>query len=1008
MATHKIVLLFCLLIHFSLLQAQPTEYTPNTLLSQASVYQWTGENGMISNNITSSIQAKTGFIWITTYNGLVRFDGKNAMVFDHNNLPFLSTDAFYRVYEDKRGILWFASQGSGIVKYDGNKFSAIDSTNRYLPKSIRCLYLEDNGTIWVGSNNDGLFKIENDSIYKINSPFFDTNTISDLKKDSNNILWISTDGNGVVKYDGKTFLNYTTADGLVSNSINSLGVTKNNEILIGTTDGLNIITEGKITSPTFLQNIPINRIIHDPQDRILIATEIGLARINKQLTNFEFIDEHDGYPFTRINDLSLDNEGSLWMSTGRSGLIQVKETGIVNFTTAQGLSMDRVNIVVEGSDKKFYIGSDGGDLDVYKDGEVKKITLKNSLNRASIRDILPESNGDIWIASYEGILKIAGTKEKLYTTKDGLPANDMRRILRDKTGNLLFASRTGGVAKFKDGKVIKVYDKQNALGSNYVLAMEEDLMGNVYIGTHSGGMTILYADGKTKTFSVTKDDAGILIFNIHLDKDGGAWLICNTGPHYFDGSTIKNVLLSGLQAGCTYFDWLEDATGNAWITTNTGVLKINYEDIVQYKKGSLLTIPTKLYNNDDGMKNKECTGATRSIVSSTGKLWIPTIGGIAVFFTEKIKENKIIPPVYITSLQTDVDNITHDTVEIQPGNLRYIFNYTALSYFAPSKIQFKYKLDGLDPSWENAGTKRQAEYTNIPPGEYTFRVIACNNDGVWNEQGAAMHFTVLPFFYQTYWFYAVSIIVILSIFYTAYTWRVSRVEKRNAELRKLNSELDSFVYSTSHDLRAPLASILGLVNLSRMETQNKDHYINLIEKSVKKLDLFINEIIDYSRNARLELTVTVIDFEYLLSEIFDNLEYLEEKKHIKKSINVSGKIPLYSDKVRLGIILSNLIANALKYYNPNNPSPYVLIQVTTGKAGATIKVTDNGIGIAEEPKKNIFRMFYRASDKSSGSGLGLYIVKEALEKLGGTIKVSSKLGIGSTFEIVLPSLPRKK
>lgn len=1007
MATRKVGLLFYILFHFSLSQAQLTEYTPNTLLSQASIYQWTGENGMISNNITSSIQAKTGFIWITTYNGIVRFDGKNVMVFDHNNLPFLATDAFYRVYEDKRGVLWFASQGSGVVKYDGRKFSAIDSTNRYLPKSIRCLYLEENGIIWVGSNNDGLFKIENDSIYKVNSPFFDTSTISDLKKDYNNVLWISTEGNGVIKYDGKSFLNYSTADGLISNSINSLGVTKNNEMLIGTAHGLNILSAGKITSPNFLNNIPINKIIHDPQGRILIATEIGLARINKQLTHAEFADEHDGFPFARINDLSFDNEGSLWMSTGRSGLIQVKETGIVNFTTAQGLSMNRVNIVVEGPGRTFYIGSDGGDLDVYKDGEVKKINLRTSLNRASIRDILPEPNGDLWIASYEGILKVTGAKEKLYTTKDGLPANDMRRILRDKTGNLLFASRTGGVTKFKDGKIIEVYDKQNALRSNYVLAMEEDLKGNVYIGTHSGGMTILYGDGKTKTFSVTDDDAGVLIFNIHLDKDGGAWLICNTGPHYFDGTKIKKITLQGLQVGETYFDWLEDATGNAWITTNKGVLKINHKDIIQYKKGLRSSLPTKLYNNDDGMKNKECTGATRSIVSSTGKLWIPTIGGIAVFYPEKIKENKIIPPVYITSLQTDVDNITHDTVEIPPGNLRYIFNYTALSYFAPSKIQFKYKLDGLDPSWENAGTKRQAEYTNIPPGQYTFQVIACNNDGVWNEQGAAMRFTVLPFFYQTYWFYATSFIIILSILYTTYKWRISRVEKRNAELRKLNNELDSFVYSTSHDLRAPLASILGLVNLSRMEAQNKDHYINLIEKSVKKLDLFINEIIDYSKNARLELTVAAIDFAHLLSDIFDNLEYLEEKKHIKKSINISGTIPLYSDKVRLGIILSNLITNAMKYYNPNNPSPYVLIQVNTGKAGATIKVTDNGIGIAEEPKKNIFKMFYRASDKSSGSGLGLYIVKEALEKLGGRITVDSKLGIGSTFEITLPSLPRK-
>jgi signal transduction histidine kinase len=356
-------------------------------------------------------------------------------------------------------------------------------------------------------------------------------------------------------------------------------------------------------------------------------------------------------------------------------------------------------------------------------------------------------------------------------------------------------------------------------------------------------------------------------------------------------------------------------------------------------------------------------------------------------------------------LLTDSILHTRDTVEVPAGNLRYTFNYTALSYLAPTKIRFKYILEGIDPTWEEVGVKRQAEYTNLPPGHYIFRVIACNNDGIWNEQGANMHLTVLPFFYQTYWFYAVSVIIVLMILYAAYKLRIHRIEARNAELRKLNSELDSFVYSTSHDLRAPLASVLGLVNLSRLEEKNKDHYLNLIEKSVKKLDRFINEIIDYSRNSRLEISPSPIDFEKLINEIFEDLEYLEEKNHITTSIEVSGQHPLYSDLTRISIILRNLISNSIKYYNPNNPSPQVKIMVNTDEAGAIIHIVDNGIGIDEKRQKDIFKMFYRGSDRSSGSGLGLYIVKESVEKLNGKITVKSKIGEGSTFEIILPSLP---
>jgi signal transduction histidine kinase len=363
--------------------------------------------------------------------------------------------------------------------------------------------------------------------------------------------------------------------------------------------------------------------------------------------------------------------------------------------------------------------------------------------------------------------------------------------------------------------------------------------------------------------------------------------------------------------------------------------------------------------------------------------------------------------VFITSLVTDKSKFLLDSANVSSGNLRYVFNYTALSYLSPAKIKFKYMLEGVDPMWVDVGTARQAEYTNLKPGSYSFRVMACNNDGLWNEQGATFYLTVDPFFYQTWWFYSISILFVLIIFHITYKWRVFRVEQRNAELNKLNSELDRFVYSTSHDLRAPLASILGLVNLSRLEAKNKDEYINLIEKSVKKLDEFISEIIDYSRNSRLDLEPDVINFEVLANSAIEDLAYLDNENKLEKTVSVNGSASFYSDKTRIGIILNNLLSNAIKYYNPNEPTPAVNISITHTDKHATIRVTDNGIGIKDEHQENIFKMFFRGSERSKGSGLGLYIVKETVEKLGGTITVQSKISKGSTFEVVLPSLVKK-
>jgi signal transduction histidine kinase/ligand-binding sensor domain-containing protein len=978
-------------------------FSPSDLLSQSSIHQWTGDNGLVSNNVTGSIQAKSGFIWITTYNGIMRFDGNAVDVFDRQNIPFLLTDAFYKVYEDKQGTLWFASQGSGVVRYKNGKFDPIHQEK--LPKSIRCLFLDEDGSVWAGSNNEGLFRLHGtEYIEPVHMEIFKGKFVLDITR-FNNSIWVATEGDGVYEINGSEIRNFTEKDGLYNDVVNTLSVTSTGTLLIGTSAGLNAFSKGKLLKYDFSKDTRINFVTTDSNNRVWVGSEIGLGRIDSKRQVYEFIGEDDGYPLARINSINFDNEGSAWIATGRDGLVQIKQPKLITLTTRTGLSMDRTNVVTETDDHSFYIGSDGGHVNVYRHGKVENVQLKTPLNKAGIRDICIDETGTMWIASYKGLIQKTKTSERLFTQKDGLPAIDIRRILRDANNNLWIGSRSGGVIKFKNGKILEQYDKNHGMQANYVLALEVDSLGNIYVGTHSGGMTIIKKDGTTQTFNISKDDSGVLIFNIHLTKNGEAMLVTSMGLLKFNGSTFQQLMLDHSIKGETYFDWIEDGNGDVWITSNVGIMKVKRNDLNQYLIGKLPHLPTRLFDKQDGMKNKECT-PTRSIVSASGKIWIPTIGGVAVFYPELIKNNPIVPPVYIKRLVTDSKTFYADSGAVKSDNLRYIFHYTALSYLSPSKVYFKYKLEGVDPDWVETRSARQTEYTNLKPGDYTFRVIACNNDGIWNEQGAAMHFTVDPFFYQTTWFYASLILLVLIIFYISYKWRVFRVEQRNAELRKLNSELDKFVYSTSHDLRAPLASILGLVNLYRVEESNKDQYINLIEKSVKKLDEFINEIIDYSRNARLEVEPTEIDFADLFTSAIEELEYLDIENKISKTTSVNGTDSFFGDKTRMAIIVNNLLSNAIKYYNPNNSHPSIKIAVTYNAAQATIQVIDNGIGISSEQLENIFKMFFRGSERSKGSGLGLYIVKETVEKLGGTITVESTVDKGSTFQVVLPSLKK--
>jgi signal transduction histidine kinase len=556
-----------------------------------------------------------------------------------------------------------------------------------------------------------------------------------------------------------------------------------------------------------------------------------------------------------------------------------------------------------------------------------------------------------------------------------------------------------------------LFNRKNGLSSNYVLSLEEDIRGNIYIGTNGGGLSRVNVDETTQTFHFGADDSGILIFNIHIDESGAIWVVTNDGLYYFNGSEFKKLILDHPTKGETYFDWVEDDAGNVWVTTNRGILSFRKEDVKNFIRTDVVQIKTRLYNNRDGMKNKECTAATRSFKSSKGEIWVPTNGGASVIIPKQLTENLIPPKVFITQVVTD-DHVfqTYAPITVPPGNLRYTFMFTSLSLLAPDKNKFKYKLEPLEKEWTANENAREVQYTNLEPGRYTFSVTGTNNDGIWSNDIASVPFHIKPFFYQTKAFFILSGIVSIALLFGFYKWRVRDIEKRNSELKKVNSELDKFVYSASHDLRAPLSSVLGLINVARMDEDHKNNgrYLNMIEKSISKLDGFIRDIIDFSRNARMDVASDEVAFEKLIREVMEDLKYLDESNRILRLVSVTGQGVFYSDAKRLKVITSNLISNAIKYHNPYAENPIIEVKVDYNEKTAVMQVIDNGSGIAEEHLQNIFKMFYRATDNSKGSGLGLYIVKETIERISGEITVKSEVGKGTTFEITLDNLYAKE
>jgi len=967
--------------------------------------QWTGKDGLISNNLTSVNQSSSKFIWVTSFNGVLRFDGIDFKLYDKSNIPFINSNGFYRSFEDSKGKLWFVTQASGIINYYGNAFHKV-LTSEQSSHSVRCMAEDRDGNLWIGTNNEGVFVVEDSTLRKIDFGEFNTTPIMDIKVDLDGRLLFATNGAGVLSYQNGQIEQFSTIDGLNHNSVNKLILAPDGTVYAGTFNGIYQFSDRGNRRISQFDGLEINDLFIDDYNNLWAGTEQGLFRLNLNNNRFDKFTEDEGLPANQISSLCFDHENSLWISTKKAGLLRMRSGFFKNITIEDGLSSNNVNIIVE-HDNTYYVGCDDGKISVVDEEKVRPFNMKSTYFNIGIRDI-NFGDGEVLIASYRGVNIIKEGKEQFMDLGRYGVTTDVRRIMRGKDGTKWIGTRSSGVVKYVNPENVTNYNISTGLKSDYILALEEADNGDVYVGTHSGGLSLIKKNGEVINYPIEDGKAGILIFNIEILPDNSLWLATNVGIYKFANESIRRINLDEDLKAETIFDVIVE-NNNAWLSTNMGIIQVSTLDLEKYLEGALEVVSGKMFDRYDGMASQECTGATRMTLGSDGKIWIPTLGGVALLDPQNIHTNENIPQVYITEFRSDFKErelIDEQPIVIDAGTLRYEFHFTSLSYIAPPKVKFKYRLKGIDREWIDAGAEREALYTNLPYGHYEFDVIASNNDGVWNNHGAVLKFVVEPFFYETTLFYILLIALVGLIIWGIFIWRVKNIERVNAELRKLNEELDRFVYSASHDLRAPLSSVLGLVEIARLETtiNAKDECLAMINVSIKKLDGFINDIIDYSRNQRIEIQSDNIDIEKEVNEVFDDLKFLDKDGRIQKSVTQAEKRHFITDGRRLSVILKNLVSNAIRYHDFDKESPYIKVDINYKANNAIITVMDNGIGIDHHHQENIFKMFYRADETSKGSGLGLYIVKETVDKLNGKIEISSRKNEGTTFTLTIPSL----
>ncbi|UCH96680.1 MAG: helix-turn-helix domain-containing protein [Candidatus Aminicenantes bacterium] len=718
---------------------------------------WQIDDGLPQNYIRVILQTRDGYIWVATQEGIARFDGVKFVTFNNENTPEIRINYVHALIEDREGSLWIGTDGGGLLRFKAGKFTSFRSKIGAPDDIVMSLCEDREGSIWIGTHGGGLIRFKEGKFTTYNTKKgLSNSTVLSIYEDRKGNLWIGTGGGGLNRLKDGKFKTFTKKHGLSNNHVWSILEDKSGSLWIGTYDGLNRFIDGKLVNYT---------------------VEKGLSS-------------------DAVFSICEDQEGNLWIGTGGGGLCQWKHSKFKTCTTKEGLPKGVVFPIFEDHSGTLWFGTIGGGLSQLKNNKFKTYTIKEGLSSDVVRSIYEDRRGNLWIGTHGGGLnRFNNNKFTVYTTENGLSSNHINTIYESRDGSLWIGTNGQGLDRFKNGSFTN-YTTKNGLPNNFVYALLEDSKGNLWIGTAFGGL-VQFREETFKTYNA----AGILpdhcILTIYEDKEENLWLgtigggLIRFKAGKFTAYTTKQGLFNNL-----IFQLLEDEKENFWMSCNKGIFRVSKQELNQLDQGKRHSIRCISYGKTDGMKNSECTGGSQPAGWKTrdGRLWFPTVKGVVIIDPNNIKTNPIIPTVIIEKIK--IDDAVIDTIqdiEISPGKRRFEFHYTAPSFVAPKKMKFKYKLEGFEKEWIDAGspTDRTACYTNIPPGSYCFRVIACNNDGTWNKTGASFYFNLKPFFYQTYWFYGTCILCVLAMGIGIHWLRVRQIiirERKKYEKARLTFE----------------------------------------------------------------------------------------------------------------------------------------------------------------------------------------------------------------------------
>jgi diguanylate cyclase (GGDEF)-like protein len=739
---------------------------------------WTTEQGLPSNIVLGIAQTRDGYLWLASYQGLVRFDGVAFRTFTEADIPGMDRASFWGVVADTAGTLWAASENGGIVSFDGRRWRVYTTRDGLKSDRITALLLDGDGVLWIGTRA-GVSRLAAGRLEPLPAPAGrDEPSVTALARDTAGTLWIGTVASGLLRYRDGAYTRLTTRDGLADDRISSLHADSAGGVWVGAygagvtyLDARGVARRVAAGGPGGAAPQRVNDILGARDGALWLAADNGLFHLRGD--SAVAVTQRDGRGIPQAEALHVDAEGNLWIGARQGGLFRLRPASVRTLSTADGLPHDLVSAVSGDGGDGAWIATLGGVVHRTPRGTTTYTKAGGALRDDIARDVLRDHEGTVWVATNGGLTRIRDGRATTFTTRDGLTDDRARTLLEDHTG-ALWIGTFNGLTELRDGR-FRRYGRAEGLPDPYVLSVFEDRAGTLWVGTQAAGLVRRTADGFAPGPEVLARQP---IFRMSEGADGTLWIGSARGlARLRDGKVRLFTTRDGLP-GNAIFQALDDGAGALWLTGPWGIGRVRLRELEAVAEGRRRTVAVKLFGSDDGLTAREASSISRAWRGPDGVLRFPTPHGLALVDPRRIRSNTLPPPTHVERVVVDgVPVEGSDPLDLAPGTRKLEFQFTAPSFVAPAQLRFRYRLDGFDRDWVDGGTHRQAVYTHLSPGRYQFRVQARNEDGVWSDVAATVPVRLRPHFWQTWWFAALALAALAAAVLAAHRLRVRAVAR---------------------------------------------------------------------------------------------------------------------------------------------------------------------------------------------------------------------------------------